>query len=228
MDHNNKPWSEAQDYELRYTLEWLASPNAPICLAKYHKVYEEKLYALNSPMHMKEFFQDDEVLLGEFIDYTTNKNCLEIGCSCVPLINSFWWAKRNFLIEPLLPHLKNYCPDVFEHTVNYGQSAGIKIPELVGQIDGAVVCRNCLDHTPEWAGILSNIREYTQRGAYLLLWNDIYHPFGSDAGHYNITPNVDNWKKGIADLGFRMEREVQSIDHETRKTISYGCVGRKI
>ena len=81
-------------------------------------------------------------------------------------------------------------------------------------------------HSPHWIFILSNIAAYMRPGSYLLIWNDIFHIDGCDEGHYDITEDVDSFKRLIVNLGFQIEREF-SYALTQRNTINYGVMARK-
>lgn len=224
-----KTWDRSQDYELNCAVNFMDIQYYKDYLERDKEIFEGKIKGLNTPCFMSEFFKDDDNLLRQFIDYTTGKICLEIGPSVGPLISSFWWTKRNYIIEPLLDkivasqkELLGYT--IFDQTINYSQPAEKIIIELIGQIDGVVVCRNCLDHSPQWPFILNNIASYAQSGTYLLLWNDLFHLNGTDDGHYDMTQDIDGFKRLLNNVGFKIEREYDILG---RDTINYGCVARK-
>ncbi len=98
------------------------------------------------------------------------------------------------------------------------------MPELENQIDGVIVCRNTLDHGEYPYKVLDNIGKYAKRGCYLLLWTDLYHTGGHDAGHRNITNDRDAFRDYIVKLGFRI---IRGFAKTGRDTINYGCTAIK-
>ena len=120
-------------------------------------------------------------------------------------------AKVRSLIEPLHKQyetlLKQYnLHNIFESIDNrFDVGADIYIPELKNSVDGIILCRNALDHTPNWSFVLSNISSYARSNCYLNIWTDIQHSLLQDEGHYNLTVNKDNFVRLVENLGFEIE-----------------------
>ena len=98
------------------------------------------------------------------------------------------------------------------------------IDELNCQIDGAIICRNVLDHCDKPMKVLENIAAYAKPGCYLLLWTDLWHLRGHDEGHSNITLDRNAFEQHISSLGFEI---LYSFEDGQRHTINYGCHARK-
>src|SRR5581483_3568069 len=95
---------------------------------------------------------------------------------------------------------------------------------LAGRIDGAILCRNMLDHTPRWAFVLGNIAAYAAVGCKLLLWTDLDHLGTADEGHYDITNDSASFKRLVEALGFRVIREHSA----ERAELNWGCFAEKV
>ena len=108
----------------------------------------------------------------------------------------------------------------------YAHPAEDLISELVGAIDGAIMCRNTLDHCADPMRVLENIAAYAKPGCYLLLWTDLWHLHGHDEGHRNITTDKEGFKKSIRDLGFEILYSFDGV-RQDGSTIEYGCRARK-
>jgi len=88
-----------------------------------------------------------------------------------------------------------------------------------------IYIRNCIDHTPDWVFILSNIASYARPGCELMIWNDIDHSAsGADEGHYNITRDRGAFLRLIENFGFRIERQ---FDFHDRRSMNIGVFATK-
>lgn len=87
------------------------------------------------------------------------------------------------------------------------------LPHYNNAIDGAIFCRNMLDHTPNWPFVLSNISTYAQSGCYLLLWTDISHHGVADKGHFEITEDADAFVRLVETLGFQVQYKFSISGH---------------
>ena len=227
----NKTWIKSQEYELEYGKKWMRSEAAKKYLNDCKKIKKTKVYEFNHGY--ANFFTKKPELFAEFLLQTTGRARLEVGTSVCPLVNSFWWTSVNYVIEPLLDVIVPYQREllgytVFDETINYSVPGEVLVPELVGKVDGVVVCRNCLDHTPQWQDILRNISQYSVPGAWLLLWNDLHKPQEPDAGHYNITTDVDWWRDNIISLGYSIINEYTEPEHDVQGILNYGCVAVRV
>ncbi len=70
---------------------------------------------------------------------------------------------------------------------SFNRAVEVRVDELVGQVEGAIICQNALDHCDDPMTVILRISEYAAPGCYLLLSTDIWHLRGLDAGHRNIT-----------------------------------------
>jgi hypothetical protein len=99
------------------------------------------------------------------------------------------------------------------------------IPELIGQIDGALFVRNCIDHSPSWPFILGNISRYLAPGGQLLIWNDLLHPDSYKDGDYDICDNKEMFRDLIISFGFQI---VSEWEFPESVWLNYGCRAIKI
>lgn len=228
---SRKTWNVSQEYEFSAAKSCMETAAFGELMAHSKHLREQKTYELFSDIYMQEFFESDQQKLMIFIEKVRGKNNLEIGPSCATILGNWWWSKQNYVIEPLFEKIQKYQQDRFGHsifdgTTAYAHGAEHLISDLEGKIDGAVICRNCIDHSPNWAFILSNIVSYMAPGASLLIWNDIHHPDGVDDGHYNITDDIDSYKRLLVNLGLTLEHEF-SYDATQRNTLNHGCIATK-
>ena len=119
-------------------------------MARNKKLRNEKSYELNMEVFFSEFFENDQYRLNAFIEQMKGKCSLEIGPSCATLLGNWWFSKKNYVIEPLFEKIQHFQMDkfgysIFENTENFSAPAEKFIPDLNNAIDGAVVCRNCID-----------------------------------------------------------------------------------
>lgn len=227
---SSKTWENSQEYEME---------NAIVAMGKdYFKKYCKQLEsgdlyiskgAIPNDLMFYEFFNNSKENWINFTKHINDKVCLDIGpCILSPLV-SWDIASKRYLIEPLYKRvyewqLNNLGKSVFEDLICYGHAAEIPIPELIGKVNGAILCRNILDHTPNWKSILSLISRYATKDCRFLLWTDLDHKGNADIGHYDITKDIEYFKNLIKNLGFKIVREYQDLH---RDTINYGCFSIK-
>ena len=96
---------------------------------------------------------------------------------------------------------------------------------IYSAVDGAIFCRNMLDHTPHWRAVLDNISAYACTGSKLLLWTDLDHRGDADEGHYDISSDVGRFANHIRELGFRIVREYSDAG---RHELNWGCFAEKL
>lgn len=178
------------------------------------------------------FFGGDQATFSTFIAHVRDRVCLEIGSGPYGYLGPAYWIKNRKVIEPLIDKYRSY------ELTNYGRTfwtpdvetfatpAENIIPKLRGAIDGAIICRNALDHMEDPLGVLNAISEYAAPGCYLLFWTDIWHNGGTDIGHRNITRSIDVMPKIITGLGFEIQKTCTDVRSDDA-AIEYGCVALK-
>lgn len=220
-----KNWGASQEYEMHHAREFMDTDS----FRKLHAdVVSGKCRVSNGYKNatlLREFFADSTEDWQKFVEHIRGKSCLDIGpCVMSPLAG---WdvAGQRHVVEPLYPQIhewqiKHLGASVFEGLVCHGQAAEQGIKELYGAIDGAILCRNMLDHTPQWPFVLQQISAYSAVGCRLLLWTDLHHHGTEDIGHYDITSDVDAFKRLVSQFGFRILRDWQD---EERADTNWGC-----
>ena len=143
-----------------------------------------------------QWFCGSQELFAQFVAHTKDRTSLEIGSGPMGQLASWPWIRRRIVIDPLIEKYRAYQLRRFGKTVwtddieTHACAAESVIPELRGKIDGAIICRNALDHTEDPLSVLAAIAQYAAPGCYLLLWTDIWHLGGVTIGHRNITKSV--------------------------------------
>ncbi len=224
-----KTWEISQDYEFGHAVTFMDTSNFR-SLAK--SVYDGKMNISTGYINdllLREFFAGEDVLWRKFVTEISDKNCLEIGPAVLSPLAAWDVVKERHVIEPLLDQIEdwqlaNLGFSVFEGLQTYRHGAEKFIPELVSKIDGAIYCRNCLDHTPKWAFILGNISQYAAPGCSLLLWLDLDHRGVADEGHYDITTEPEEFKHLLNAFGFDVVREYED---QERFEMNWGCFAIK-
>lgn len=220
-------WADAQNFEYGHAIAYMHDNPAYVSAMEELRSDDSLLskgYA--NETFVMEFFNSDKSEFAKFVQHITNKAALDVGpCIFSPL--SLWdVASNRFVIEPLYDAVvayqtKTFGQPAFENIDKaYSQPAENRIDELVGKIDGAVLIRNCIDHSPRWPFILSNIADYMAPGAVLLLWNDLLHTPVFLNGHYDITDDPKAFRRLIENLGFKILGEFQ---YENSECLNYGC-----
>ena len=189
-------WADAQKYELKCAIDYMESDE--------FKIGE----------------QPDT--LSQFLTVNTElKRNLDVGaCVQTPL-------ESGVIIDPLAHDIqeyqrKKYGFSNFDDLELYSVPVETRIPELEDSIDGTILCRNMLDHTCNWPFALARITSYAKKGCVLLLWCDLHHK-DPDAGHINITEDVEQFRLLIEQLGW----DIQSEHRLDKKTLNWGCVAIK-
>lgn len=224
-------YKNAQEYEERCNNSW-QNTYAPILLKHLNdcKQSGEKTW-YSEEIWLSEFFNSSKEEFLKFEQEISEKNNLEIGSGPFGFLQGLYWLKNRTTIEPLLEQYKAKQIECLgeswlldESQKFYSKPSEILIPELIGKIDGFIVCRNCLDHTQDWRNVLENISKYASKGCYFMFWSDLYHVNGADSGHFNITDNVDEFKNILKGYGFDIIREYRA----NRGDIDFGCFAKKI
>lgn len=222
----------AQKYEANHARQWL---NANF-LALYDQIVSSKADATRWPgpenLIVKEFFDSNMDEWDSFAEFISDKTCLDIGCGPCSLLCIWYWVKEKIVIDPLISQYDSIAKELFGKSWfgndirMYSLIGESYIPELENKIDGAIVCRNALDHCDNPYQVLENVSKYAAPGCYLLLWTDLYHKHGVDEGHSNITKSSVDFEAQIKQLGFEIVRRVGNIRNDD-STINYGCLAKK-
>jgi len=224
-----KSWSLAQEYEWKATVEFMATDSFGTLARNTNLGSFLSSNGYRDSWIINEFFGGVASEYDSFLESIRDKKVLDIGpCLASPLCN---WdeTREKFIVEPLLPKVVPWQRDrfgfsLFDGMTLFSTPAEITEPTLVGLIDGAIYCRNCIDHSPYWPFILANISKYAQRGCYLLLWSDIYHGESVDDGHFNIVQDSLLMRNLIEALGFSVEYEFSKPERGGK---NWGCVATK-
>jgi hypothetical protein len=182
------------------------------------------------PTELVEFFSDDKDIWASFINDITDKVVMEIGPCLIAKIAHWDVASRRIAIEPLYSQISqyqnaNFGMNGFPGVETYAVPAEKLLPEFIGLVDGALLVRNCIDHSPYWAFILGNIAQYMAPGAQLLIWNDLLHPDSYRDGHYDICDDKELFRNLIVSFGFKIVSEWNS---PTSVCLNFGCRAVKI
>ncbi len=227
----------AQEYELNYAREWAKNNLARIQIQFLNAKERGGFWA--GPPDAEghdipgEFFQNDLQTWEQFANNVKDKTCLEIGSGPVGYLLQWFWVKRRIVIDPLIFGYRDLAkemnaPELFDpEVVLYNQVAEEMISTLDQSIDGCIICRNTLDHCEDAYRILDNISRYAKPGCRLLLWTDLYHNFGHDEGHHNITKDPKQFEDEIVKRGFRIDYVLPNLRSDG-STINYGCIATKI
>jgi hypothetical protein len=179
-----------------------------------------------------QWFGGDAALWGEFVEHVRPRKALEIGSGPFGYLGPCWWIADRVIVDPLVDvyrqeELRVAGGTFFDDGVKtFAQPAELLVPELVGAVDGAIVCRNALDHTEDPLRILWNIGEYAAPGCWLLFWTDIWHLAGLDDGHRNITRQPGVLDSLLTGLGFEIVKNGRQIRDE-REYLEYGRLARR-
>jgi len=180
-----------------------------------------------------QWFSGNMELWNDFIKHVKDRKCLEIGSGPFGYLAPCYWIKDRVIIDPLIDFYRNEQLKVHGKTFFVDEIKTYNVPaencldELIGKIDGFIVCRNALDHCEDPLKILENISDYAASGAYLLLWTDIYHLMGLDEGHRNITRSSTVLEKLLRGLEFEILQEGAKI-RDPNEFIEFGILARKI
>jgi len=228
----------AQKYEFNYHLNFLQQ--------NFKNIYDEiktsiARFETDGEMligpgnWLKEFFQNDLSRWQTFVKQVKDKQCLEVGSG--PCGASCYWhfIKNWHVIDPLVEEYKSNIISTFNENwwwdwlKLHPQNAEIIIPELIDKIDGAIMCRNALDHTENPMLVLNNISQYAAHGCKLLLWTDLYHIHGHDAGHRNVCDSKDKFRTFMTELNFSIDYETPNLRNgPTEEVIEFGCMATKL
>jgi hypothetical protein len=224
-----KSWHEAQEYELRHTYDFMSEVFFTDLFRKYRAGELNTANGYFNELFVREFFANDIELFRQFLEKIQGKACLDIGpCVFTPLV-TWHGIGAAAAIEPLGDAVRewqreHFDKSVFDDVELRSVGADVFIPEFESRFDGAIHCRNMLDHTPNWPFVLSNISAYAAPGCHLLLWTDIDHRGTADAGHFDICSDAAQLKRLLQRLGFEIERDFEASD---RPEVNWGCIAVK-
>jgi hypothetical protein len=178
------------------------------------------------------WFKGNQTLWDEFANHARGKKCLEIGSGPFGYLAPCYWIKDRVIIDPLIDFYREHEIKISGKTfftddiVTYNKPAEDCIDDLIGKVDGFIVCQNALDHSEDPLSIMHNISEYAAPGCYLLIWTDIWHLQGLDAGHRNITKNSVAFDKVLMGMGFEIIQTSKNI-RDQNEYIEYGRIAVK-
>ncbi|OYQ66047.1 hypothetical protein B9G53_05680 [Pseudanabaena sp. SR411] len=224
-----KTWEISQNYEFKYAIAFMNTPDFRTLAKSVHDGEMNISTGYVNNLILNEFFAGEEALWHEFVNQISGKTCLEIGPAVLSVLSTWDVVQESHVVEPLIEQIENWQRSnfgfsVFEGLKTHSHGAEKFIPELSAKIDGAIFCRNCLDHTPKWPFILGNISKYAASGCRLLLWLDLDHHGVADDGHYDITTDPEEFKNLVDALGFDIVREYSC---QERFELNWGCFAIK-
>jgi hypothetical protein len=178
------------------------------------------------------WFQGDRELWDGFAAHVRTRRCLEIGSGPFGYLGPAPWIADRVIIDPLIDFYRDEELRVAGSTFftqdvrTYALPAEEVVPELLGTVDGCIVCRNALDHTYDPLAVLNNIADYSRAGCYLLFWTDLWHLAGLDDGHRNITQSTPLMDKLLSGMGFDILKKGAEV-RGGGEYIEYGRLARK-
>ncbi len=234
--HRTFSHTDAQVFEFNFGVTWMKKGEFLTSYkyweqAKKEGIYSQTAYDRITFNSNPSFFQN-KAEFDDFCRKTDGKNCLEIGSSTEGILVYLPWLTKRNLIDPLTARyravqLKEWGKTIFTDDIKiHDQVAETVIPELVGKVDGTIICKNTLDHTTDPWKILENMAAYAAEGCTLLLWTDIWHFYLADPGHRNIIEDPAAFENKIKELGFDIVRRLPDAA-DRHRTIHYGCVAIK-
>lgn len=229
---NRFDFKQAQDYELQHSYQWIQENFENLFSQIEAAETAQDFWPGPENLVVKEFFAGSHSDWQEFASFIEDKTSLEVGAGPCGALAIWWWGKRRIIVDPLAAEHKRISLELFRKTwfgdnvELYSQPAEQLIPELVGKVDGAVICRNALDHAEDPMVILDNISAYAKHGCYLLLWTDLWHLKGHDRGHRNITKDKLAIEKKLKAIGFEILYAFSDARADG-SSIEYGCLARR-
>ena len=215
----------AQHYEARHNLNSIQESFVTLYEARNADRLNDGVW-----IDTEEWFDNDQKKLDDFVAHTKDKECLEIGSGPFGVVPLCDWMTKRTVIDPLADVYKQAQLDLSGETF-FKEMTLLSIPAeqfepgLKNKIDGAIICRNAIDHAEDPLKILNNIAQYAAPGCYLLFWSDIWHE-NLDDGHRNITRSVELMDRLVDGLGFDVQWQHPLIRDQS-EYIEYGCVARK-
>lgn len=224
-----KTWEVSQDYEFEHAYHFMDSE-------AFRKIHDDLVNGRlrvsegnTNELMLQEFFDKSLDEWSAFVEHITGKTCLDVGPCAISPLGSWDVASSRHIIEPLHEkiaawQIENLGRSAFEGLTCHSQRAEQPVDALRGAVDGAILCRNMLDHTPQWPFVMQVISEYAQPGCRLLLWTDLDHRGTEDVGHYNITTDVGSFQRLVQSFGFRI---VRTCNDPNRAELNWGCFAIK-
>ena len=179
------------------------------------------------------WFCGNEQLWSGYRDHIRDRKCLEVGSGPYGYLAPCYWIKDRTIVDPLIDEYRAYQLELTGSTFftddikTYRLQAEEAIPALYGKINGCIICQNALDHCEYPLAILRMLSEYAASGCYFLLWTDIWHLAGVDAGHRNITRSTKAMDSLLNGLGFEILQNGGNI-RNADEYIEYGRIARKV
>ena len=179
------------------------------------------------------WFQGDATLWSQFVDHVRDRKCLEIGSGPFGYLAPCYWIKDRVIVDPLIDayrkeEMKLTGKTFFTDDIRtLATGAETFIEDLSGAVNGFIVCQNALDHCKRPFKVLKNIGRYAAPGCFLLLWTDIWHLEGVDAGHRNITRSEAGMDAFLRDLGFEIVKTGRKI-RDSKEYVEYGRLMQKV
>jgi len=215
-------FEEAQKFELDWHKDYIP------------EVYEEEYNQWQERLSKKKFtFYGNWFSHGydEFIEHIKDKKALEVGCGSLPRLKEFPHIETRIVIDPLAEEFKKIEEDLFGSSffvglTIYNQIAEDVISELMGAIDGVILCCNAIDHAEDPLMILEVMSDYAAKGCYLIFWSDIWHTDGGNVGHRSITRSKNIIRKLFEGLGWEWICDGPKI-RELDIDVEYGAVFKK-
>jgi hypothetical protein len=178
------------------------------------------------------WFCGNEALWSVYRDHIRDRKCLEVGSGPYGYLAPCYWIKDRTIVDPLIDEYRAYQLELTGSTFftddikTYSLPAEEAVPALYGKVDGCIICQNALDHCEDPLAVLYMLSEYAAPGCYFLLWTDIWHLAGLDAGHRNITRSARAMDSLLNGLGFKVLQngaDIRNVD----EYIEYGRIARK-
>jgi len=226
---NEKTFDKSQKYELDHAISFMKGD--------YFRNFYQEFVSDNLHTHkgyipdllFSLFFNEDKEEFDKFIKHISGKSVMDIGANAITPLITFDGPTRKIVIDPLFDkindwQIENLGRSIFEGMDCHSLPAELFLQPYAGKIDGCIICRNTLDHTPSWPFVLASIAKYAAPGCLLLLWSDIDHYGTENIGHYTICHDEKQMRMLVEVFGFDIIRECQ---HKARNVKNYGCVAAK-
>ena len=223
-------WNAAQEYELKHATKFMKKEFFSGLIEQFKRGELHSSTGWVSEIFLKEFFDNDKSAWEAFLASVQGKVCLDVGPSVFSPLATWDGVGEAIAIEPLGDKIVALQKELFGCSAFDGMTlkavgADVLLPELEGRVDGAIYCRNMLDHTPEWPVVLDNLGRYAAPGCRLLLWTDVDHRGKEDAGHFNICKDASLFKTLVERRGFSVLRE---FCDQGRAAVNWGCTAVKV